>query len=94
MAFCRRRFEQHIHEYYRRYGSRGYILLGDFKSYYASINAVKAREMMLDLLSSRLSEDDLIETEWLLHVILGEGTGVNIGGQVSQNVGPALFLQV
>ena len=42
---------------------------------------------MLELLSSRLSEEDLIETEWLLYVILGEGTGINIGGQVSQNVG-------
>ena len=87
VAFCRRRFEQHIHEYYRRHGSEGYILLGDFKSYYASISAVKAREMMLELLSSKLSEDDLIETEWLLHVILGEETGINIGGQVSQNIG-------
>ena len=87
VAFCRRRFEQHIHEYYRQYGSKGYILLGDFKSYYASINTEKARKMMLELLSSRLSEEDLIETEWLLYVILGEGTGINIGGQVSQNVG-------
>lgn len=87
VAFCRRRFEQHIHEYYRKHGNKGFILLGDFKSYYASINAAKAREMMLDLLSRRLSEDDLIETEWLLYTILGSGTGINIGGQVSQNVG-------
>lgn len=87
VAFCRRRFEQHIHEYYRRHGNKGFILLGDFKSYYASISAVKAREMMLDLLSRKLSEDDLIETEWLLHTILGDDMGINIGGQVSQNVG-------
>ena len=87
VAFCRRRFEQHIHEFYRKHGNKGFILLGDFKSYYASINAIKAREMMLDLLSRRLSEDDLLETEWLLDVILGSETGINIGGQVSQNVG-------
>lgn len=87
VAFCRRRFEQHIREYYRKHGNRGFILLGDFKSYYASINAVTAREMMLDLLSRKLSEDDLIETEWLLHTILGDDTGINIGGQISQNIG-------
>ena len=87
VAFCRKRFEQHIHDYYRHNGSSGFILLGDFKSYYASINAIKAREIMLELLSKQLSEEDLIETEWLLQTILGEEIGINIGGQVSQNVG-------
>lgn len=87
VAFFRRRFEQHMHEYYRRHGNDGYILLGDFKSYYASIDAVKARQMLLGLLARRLSEDDLIETEWLLHTILGDGIGINIGGQPSQNIG-------
>lgn len=87
VAFCRRRFEQHIREYYRRYGNKGYILLGDFKSYYASIDAVKAKDMMLRLLSRRLSEEDIRVSDWLLSTILGDGIGVNIGGQVSQNIG-------
>lgn len=89
VSFFRRRFEQHIHEFYRRYGNAGYILLGDFKSYYASISAVKAKEMILDLASRRLSENDLRDTEWLLDIILGDGTGINIGGQPSQDIGIA-----
>lgn len=87
VAFCRRRFEQHMHEYYREHGNQGYILLGDFKSYYASIDAVKAREMILELLNGKLSDQELDETEWLLKTILGDDIGVNIGGQISQNVG-------
>ena len=89
VAFHRRRFEQHLHEYYRKYGNQGFILLGDFKSYYASIDAALATEMLVSLLekSGKLSKEDLDQTEWLLKVILGEDVGVNIGGQPSQNVG-------
>ena len=89
VAFHRRRFEQHIHEYYRKYGNQGFILLGDFKSYYASIDAALATEMLVSLLekSGKLSKEDLDQTEWLLETILGDGVGVNIGGQPSQNVG-------
>lgn len=87
VAFHRRRFEQHMHEFYRKHGNKGYILLGDFKSYYASIDAVRARKLLVELLSKKLSEDDLIETEWLLEAILGDGVGINIGGQPSQNIG-------
>ena len=89
VAFHRRRFEQHMHEFYRKHGNQGFILLGDFKGYYASIDAALATEMLVSLLdkSGKLSPEDLDQTEWLLKVILGDGIGINIGGQPSQNVG-------
>lgn len=89
VAFHRRRFEQHMHEFYRKHGNQGFILLGDFKGYYASIDAALATEMLVSLLekSGKLSQEDLDQTEWLLKVILGDGVGINIGGQPSQNVG-------
>ena len=38
VAFHRKRFETHLHQYYRKYKSNeGYILLIDFSGYYASI---------------------------------------------------------
>ena len=86
-AFHRRRFIQHLAEFYRRNGSNdGYILLGDFKNYYGSIDRKKAREYMLELMGI---EDPELEadTEWLLETILPDGMGVNLGGQPSQNVG-------
>lgn len=89
VAFHRRRLEQHLHEFYNKHGNQGFILLGDFKSYYASIDAARATEMLVRLLekSGKLSKEDLDQTEWLLHTIFGDGIGVNIGGQPSQNVG-------
>ncbi len=38
LAFSRGRFETHIHKYYRKYGSQGYILLIDFKKFYDNVN--------------------------------------------------------
>lgn len=89
VSFHRRRFEQHLHEFYREHGSKGYILLGDLKSYYASIESTTAADMLMELLekSEKLSQEDLDMTDKLLRVILGDGKGINIGGQISQNIG-------
>lgn len=89
VKFHRRRFEQHLHEYYRKYGNEGYILLGDFKSYYASIDPIKARAMAVEYLkkSNKLSTEELTTADYLLHEALGDELGINIGGQPSQNIG-------
>lgn len=45
ISFTRRRFEQHMHEYYRKYGTNeGYILLIDFSKYYDNIRHDKLKE--------------------------------------------------
>ena len=87
VAFFRRRFEQHVREFYHEHGNKGFILLGDFRNYYGSIDSAEATDMILDLLSEDLPDDVLEETEWFLRVVLGDRVGINIGGQPSQNVG-------
>lgn len=37
ISFTRRRFEEHLHWHYRRYGTEGYILLIDFRKYFDNI---------------------------------------------------------
>ena len=45
ISFTRRRFEQHMHEYYRKYGTNeGYILLIDFSKYYDNIRHDRLKE--------------------------------------------------
>lgn len=89
VAFHRRRFEQHMHEFYREHGNEGYILLGDFKSYYASIDPTIARKMAMKYIvkSNKLTDEEIETTNWLLHETLGDIKGINIGGQPSQNIG-------
>ncbi len=89
VSFHRKRFEQHVHEFYRKHGNEGYILLGDFKSYYASIDATIARRMAMRYLSrsETLTSEELEITNYILHEALGDGVGINIGGQPSQNIG-------
>lgn len=89
VSFHRRRFEQHLREYYRKYGNEGYILLGDFKSYYASIESKRAHKMAMDYLrkSNKLTADEIDGAGYLLHQALGDELGINIGGQPSQNIG-------
>ena len=44
ISFTRRRFEQHVHEYYRKYNTNeGYILLIDFSKYYDNIRHDKLK---------------------------------------------------
>ena len=59
----RKRFEIHLHKYYAKYGSEGWILFGDFSKFYDNILHAKAKEELLKL----VNDDDFIE--WLLNVI-------------------------
>lgn len=46
ISFTRRRFEQHLHWHYRRYGTVGYILLVDFRKYFDNIPHAKVKEII------------------------------------------------
>lgn len=47
ISFTRRRFEQHLHWYYRRYGWEGYVLKIDFSKYFDNIRHDVLRERVL-----------------------------------------------
>lgn len=57
ISFTRKRFEQHLHEYYRKYGNDGYILLIDFRKFFDNIQHEKLLEMYYKL----FKEDKFIE---------------------------------
>ena len=92
VAFHRKRFEENLHRFYRKYKSNnGYILLIDFSGYYASIPHKKCMEVIEKLLKN-INEDEKKITLNILNDILNisEGEkGVNIGSQPSQNIGIA-----
>lgn len=60
----RKRFEVHLHKYYREYGTNeGWILFGDFSKFYDNIIHKIAKEMLLEL----FDDDEFID--WLLTLI-------------------------
>jgi len=61
VSFYRKRFEQHLRDYFRRYGTNeGFILLGDFSGYYANIRHDKCLEVLAHFLKrSDLPVEDL-----------------------------------
>lgn len=71
VAFHRRRFEAHLHQYYMEHGSNeGYILLVDYSGYYANIPHDKCIEV-LDYFLEREVEDPetLLISEMLTRLI-------------------------
>lgn len=63
MAQQRKRFEVHLHRYYRQYGNDGYILFGDFSKFYDNIIHEIAKRELLKLFDN----DEFID--WLLTII-------------------------
>lgn len=66
ISFTRRRFEQHLHEFWRIHGSDGYILFGDYSKFYDNILHRIAKEQLLDL----YDHDEYLK--WLLDVIFSD----------------------
>ena len=68
ISFTRKRFEQHIRQFYYKYKTnKGYILLIDFSKYYDNIIHEKAKQQIL----SKLNKDNEY-VDWLLTLILNE----------------------
>lgn len=60
--FSRKRFEYHLHKYYKNYGNEGYILLMDYTKFYDNIPHKQA----YDIISKYVSDDFAL---WLLNNI-------------------------
>ncbi len=64
ISFTRHRLEQHIHEFYRKYGTNdGYILLMDFSKYYDNIQHSKLKKAVFKHINDQ-------EIMWLFGQIL------------------------
>ncbi len=94
VAFHRKRFEVHLHRFYRKYKSNeGYILLIDFSGYYASIPHNLCLKNIQSLLK-KVNPKEVQISLWILKNLFDvfneenkNGRGVDIGSQPSQNIG-------
>lgn len=58
VSFTRKRFEHHMHEYFREHGNHGFVLLFDFSGYYANINHAICKETLFKLVLPTLDTDE------------------------------------
>jgi len=66
ISHSRKRFEIHLHKYYKMYGNEGYILFGDFSKFYDNIIHEIAKKELLKLFDN----DGFID--WLLTIIFND----------------------
>lgn len=77
--FAIRRIETQLHRHYRKYGSEGYILQFDFKSYFDNIN----HEVVFKILRNIYTDDKLYGLARMFVRNFGD-IGLGLGSQVSQ----------
>lgn len=76
--FARERLKRHLREYYRRYGTDGYILLGDCHNFFGSIDhAIVERNMRKMIVDQRLVDLTMSFVAPFKH-------GLGLGSQVCQ----------
>lgn len=57
ISFTRKRFEQHVHQFYRKYGRHGYVLKIDFRKYFDNIE----HDKLIETLKKHIHDKTLIE---------------------------------
>ena len=92
----RSRLKAHLQQYYREQKThKGYILLIDFSKYYDRINHEKAKKQLMALLkktnSPNLELNEFIFDE-TFKIFASEG--INIGNQISQNIGVLYSMEI
>lgn len=71
VSFHRRRLKQHLLQYFRKYGTKGYILLIDFSGFYANIPHDKCIAMLTGFIqkNKNLTESEKVLCLWLIRRI-------------------------
>lgn len=85
LRFSRDNLDKHLREYYRQYGNDGYILIGDYKSYFDSI----PHDKLFEMLTKRIKDERVMGliTD-ILHSFSGnDNKGLGIGAHISQILG-------
>lgn len=82
--FTRKRLDKHLHKYYREYGNKGYILVGDFSKFFESI----PHDKLIKALKKHIKDEKVMN---LLKTIIcsfsDDEKGLGIGSQISQICG-------
>lgn len=71
VSFHRRRLKQHLSQYFRKYGTHGYVLLVDFSGFYANIPHDRCIKMLTGFLNQNknLTEPEKVLCLWLIRRI-------------------------
>lgn len=77
--FAESRLVKYLHKYYRKYGSKGYILCLDFKDYFASI----PHDILKRNLRQRITDEKLLSLADSFIDAFG-GQGLGLGSETSQ----------
>ena len=84
VEFTRKQLTKHLQKYYREYGNKGYILVGDFRKFFESI----PHDKLITSLSEYILDENVMN---LLKLIIDSYTdtdiGLGIGSQASQIFG-------
>lgn len=83
ISFTRRRLKQHLSEYYRKHGNKGYVLLIDFSKYFDNI----PHEILIRKIAEKIHDEKVMALTSYLIGTFGGGKGVGIGSQISQVAG-------
>lgn len=78
--FAINRLRRHLHEYFRKYGNDGYVLVFDFSKYFDRIN----HEILKEKIANVYKDERLIKLVSMFIDNFGGGAGLGLGSQVSQ----------
>ena len=78
--FALDRLKAHLQDYYRKYGSEGWILVGDFSKFFDSIN----HEYINSLYAKEYKDELIMAMIRHIHASIPGGVGVPLGNELSQ----------
>jgi hypothetical protein len=81
--FARSRIKEHLHRFYRKHKTEGYVLQIDIKKYYASMNHSLVEEMF----RKKLDDDTYKAVEYILRSQYQDEKGYSAGSQLIQIAG-------
>lgn len=82
--FTRKRLDKHLRQYYREYGNKGYILVGDFSKFFESI----PHDKLIEALRKHIQDERVINLlKMIIRSFSDDEKGLGIGSQISQICG-------
>lgn len=78
-AFAVHRLDAHLHRFYRKYGSDGYILVFDFSKFYDNVD----HTLIDGILKRRISDPEIMHMTDNIMASFGQ-VGLGLGSQISQ----------
>lgn len=83
IEFTRKRLQAHLEKYYRKHGSKGYVLLIDFSKYFDNI----CHDELCRKIAEKINDERIVSFTRYLVSAFGREKGVGIGSQLSQTAG-------